>query len=135
MSKGKIPFYLVFISCPYNDYDVSHTPKQSILEFKNWDQICKLLEKLIKFYVGDVNLKEVKQNVLEQATDKDKGNKIRDQVKKIMEKILGSNSRRPAVSQLQNGIKGNGLLFIFQHDICAITVDIFTYRKISKKEN
>lgn len=107
MPKGKIPFYLIFISCPYNNYDVSHTPKQSVLEFKNWDQITKLLEKLVKFYIGDVNLKEIKQTVLKPVVDKDKGIEMREQVKKIMEKFLSSNSRRPAVSQMQNGIKGD----------------------------
>lgn len=106
LPKDKIPFYLVFISCPYYDYDVSYTPKQSVFEFKNWDQISKLLEKLVKFYVGDVNLKEIKQTVMKQAVNKDKGKDIKNEVKKIMDKILGSNLRRPAVSQMQNGIKG-----------------------------
>lgn len=112
LSKGTIPFYVVFISCPYYDYDVSYTPKQSMIEFKNWDQISKLLEKLVKFYVGDVNLKEVKQTIKKQVDDKENGNEIRNEVKKIMNKILGSNPRRPAISQMQNGIKGKGLLSI-----------------------
>lgn len=112
LSKSKIPFYLVSISCPYYDYDVSYTPKQSVFEFKNWDQISKLLEKLVNFYGGDVNLREIKQTVMKEAVDKDKGNEVKNEVKKIMDKILGSNSKRPAVSQMQNGIKGKELLII-----------------------
>ncbi|XP_026318539.1 uncharacterized protein LOC113229226 [Hyposmocoma kahamanoa] len=106
LPKGKIPFYLVSISCPYYDYDISYTPKQSVFEFKNWDQISKLLEKLVNFYGGDVNLREIKQTVMKEAVDQDKGNEVKNEVKKIMDKILGSNSKRPAVSQMQNGIKG-----------------------------
>lgn len=108
LPKSKIPFYLVFISCPYCDYDVSYTPKQSVFEFKNWDQISKLLEKLVNFYVGDVNLRAIKPTVMKKTVDQDKENEIKIKVKKIMDKILGSNSKRPAISQMQNGIKGRG---------------------------
>lgn len=114
MPKGKIPFYLMFVSCPYYDYDVSYTPKQSVLEFKNWDQISKLLEKLVKFYVGEDNLKEIKQTVIKEPVDKHEDNEIKNEVKKIMNKILGSNSRKPAVSQMQNGIKGKVLLSVYR---------------------
>lgn len=70
----------------------------------------KLLEKLIKFYAGDVNLKEIKKAEDKRMNKEQINTKInqdtRDQVKKIMDKILGSNSKKLGVSQLQNGIKG-----------------------------
>ncbi|XP_063893999.1 uncharacterized protein LOC110375659 [Helicoverpa armigera] len=106
-----IPFYFIFLTCPYIDYEISLTPKQSVVEFKEWEQVTKLLDKLIKFYVGDVNVKEIKvpkneciNNNKEQSVKAD--HDTRNQVKKIIEKILGSNCKKIGVSQLQNGVKG-----------------------------
>ncbi|XP_047026301.1 uncharacterized protein LOC124634685 [Helicoverpa zea] len=105
-----IPFYFIFLTCPYIDYEISLTPKQSVVEFKEWEQVTKLLDKLIKFYVGDVAVKEIKVhknaclNNNKQLSDAN--HDTRNQVKKIIEKILGSNSKKIGVSQLQNGVKG-----------------------------
>lgn len=69
-----------------------------------------MLEKLVKFFIGDIKLKEIK-NVektdlnTDRRNDKE-SNGTRDQVKKIIDKILGSNSKKLGVSQLQNGVKG-----------------------------
>lgn len=65
---------------------------------------------MVKFYAGDDNLKEIK-NIEDKLVNKEPINtkvnqNTRDQVKKIMDKILGSNSKKLGVSQLQNGIKG-----------------------------
>ncbi|CAH1635731.1 unnamed protein product [Spodoptera littoralis] len=101
-----IPYYIIFVTCPYIDYDIDYATKQAIIQFKNWDQLNKMLEKLVKFFVGDVNLKEVK-NVEKIVSNADKeNNDTRDQVKKIIDKILGNNSKKLGISQLQNGIKG-----------------------------
>lgn len=110
-----IPFYVIFITCPYIDYDVSHI-NQSVLEFKNWEQINRLLEKLIKFYAGDDHLMEIKK-VEETRINKERINTkdiqdTRDQVKKIMDKILRNNSKKLGVSQLQNGVKGKYLFTV-----------------------
>uniref|UniRef100_A0A2H1WC23 SFRICE_005849 n=1 Tax=Spodoptera frugiperda TaxID=7108 RepID=A0A2H1WC23_SPOFR len=69
----------------------------------------KMLEKVVKFFIGDVKLKEIK-NVEKIVSNTDRrndkeSNDTRDQVKKIIEKILGSNSKKLGVSQLQNGVK------------------------------
>lgn len=105
-----IPFYFIFVTCPYIDYDINLTSTHATIEFKNWEQISKLLEKLIKFYVGDVNLKEIKRSEIKMKNNEKKNiecpQDTRDQVKKIMNKILGSNSKKLGVSQLQNGVKG-----------------------------
>lgn len=103
--KKKIPFYFVFITCPYNDYDINEISKTLELEFKDWNNITKLLEKLVKFYTGDVNLKKV-QEINTKALKPDITGDTRDEVKKILEKILASNTKKLGVSQLQNGIKG-----------------------------
>lgn len=99
----RIPFYFIFITCPSYDYEISNTPKQATLDFKNWNHINKLLEKLIKFYIGDLKVTEIKIN---QVTC-NKENDTRKQVKNIMNKILGSHPKKPGVSQMQNGIKGS----------------------------
>ncbi|CAG9122681.1 unnamed protein product [Plutella xylostella] len=51
--KKHIPFYYVFITCPYDDYDFNTTSKQNTVEFKNWNEVTKLLEKLVQFYGGN----------------------------------------------------------------------------------
>ncbi|KAF9418595.1 hypothetical protein HW555_004643, partial [Spodoptera exigua] len=106
-----IPFYIIFIICPYIDYDINYTTKQSNIEFKNWDQMSNMLEKTVKFFVGDVNLKEIKKienkvTNVHKINDKENNN-TRDQVKKIIDKILGNNSKKLGVSQLHNGVKEN----------------------------
>ncbi|KAG7309590.1 hypothetical protein JYU34_004054 [Plutella xylostella] len=102
--KKHIPFYYVFITCPYDDYDFNTTSKQNTVEFKNWNEVTKLLDKLVQFYGGNVTTKENK------IQTKQIGNKMesdtRDEVKKIMDRILKSNSRKLGISQLQNGVKG-----------------------------
>ncbi|XP_049871177.1 uncharacterized protein MAL13P1.304-like [Pectinophora gossypiella] len=105
LQKNKIPTYFIFINCPYYDYDVNYTAKQSLVEFKNWEQINKLLEKLANFYAGDVNLKEIKP-AINQANNVKNVDNTRDHVKKIMEKILESHHKKLGISQMQKGIKG-----------------------------
>lgn len=96
----------MFLNCPYYDYDVNYGPKQSILEFKNWEPVNKLLEKLIKFYASDIYIKESAKPIQNQIQIKEKDTETRDQVKKIIEKILNKNSKKLGVSQMQNGIRG-----------------------------
>lgn len=83
-----------------------------MIEFKNWDPIKKLLEKLVKFYAGDMNLKEIKvpkikPNSFTKVNSKDDNKDTRNQVEIIMKKILGNNTKNIDVSQLQKGVKGN----------------------------
>ncbi|CAH0399206.1 unnamed protein product [Chilo suppressalis] len=105
-AKSYIPFYIIFLSCPYHDYDVNSTPKQSVLEFKNWDQVKVLLEKLIKFYKGDMNLKENKVPEKPIFVQQPITSSITEKVNEITKKILGNNSKKLGMSQMQNGIKG-----------------------------
>ncbi|KAM3966951.1 uncharacterized protein ACR2FA_011832 [Aphomia sociella] len=102
--KCKLPFYIILLSCPYYDYHISNTPKHTILEFKNWDEITKLLNKLIKFYIGDEILK--KQLKPQNKIVKRKVDDTRDQVRKIVERLLKKNPKNMGVSQMQNGVKG-----------------------------
>ncbi|XP_026731883.1 uncharacterized protein LOC113496760 [Trichoplusia ni] len=109
--KQNIPFYFAFITCPYIDYEISYTPKQLVIEFKNCHPIKKLLEKLVKFYAGDMNLKEIKvpkikPNSFTKVDSKDDNKDTRNQVEMIMKKILGNNTKNIDVSQLQKGVKG-----------------------------
>ncbi|XP_052749970.1 putative uncharacterized protein DDB_G0282133 isoform X3 [Galleria mellonella] len=101
--KNKIPFYVILLSCPYYDYHISNTPKHTILEFKSWDEITKLLEKLIKFYTGDNNF--VKQLKPLKKIEKNKVDDTREQVRKIVERLL-KNNPKIGVSQMNNGVKG-----------------------------
>ncbi|XP_059058582.1 putative uncharacterized protein DDB_G0282133 isoform X2 [Achroia grisella] len=104
---NKIPFYLILLSCPYYDYDISHTPKQTILEFKSWNEITKLLNKLIKFYIGDDNLMkrlEPKKKLPEEKVDD-----TREQVRKIVQRLLKKNIKNVGVSQMQNSVKGKSM--------------------------
>ncbi|XP_075976491.1 uncharacterized protein LOC142976808 [Anticarsia gemmatalis] len=107
--QQNIPFYFVFLTCPYIDYDTSTTSKQLNVEFKNWEQINKMLEKLVKFYVGDFNVKQVNNNenqVIVNQPEYENDDNNQDKIKKIIDKILGSDSKKLRVSQLQNGVKG-----------------------------
>ncbi|KAJ0177862.1 hypothetical protein K1T71_006735 [Dendrolimus kikuchii] len=101
---NKIPFYFIFISCPCLDYDINHTLNQPLLEFNDWNKINILLEKLIKFYIGDINLKPVKNpnNIINIFKERN----TRDQVNKIIQKVLGNRSDKPCITKMQNGIKG-----------------------------
>lgn len=66
----------------------------------------------MKFYAGDENLiKGLKpQNVGPQIV---KADDTRAQVKKIVENLLKSNSKKLGVSQMQNGIKGKNTKSFF----------------------
>ncbi|XP_028034805.1 uncharacterized protein LOC114246473 isoform X2 [Bombyx mandarina] len=97
--KYKISFYLIFIQSPLTDY----VTKGSYLEFKNWEIVKKLLQKLVQFYFGNIQLKEISVNPIDKKNVKPQAD-IRDQVKIIMERFLSS--RKLGVSQLQNGITG-----------------------------
>ncbi|XP_037296827.1 protein PFF0380w isoform X2 [Manduca sexta] len=101
LMKNKLPFYFLFIQCPVTDYDVI----SNRIEFNNWDEITKLLEKLVKFYFNDLNLKTV-TNETSRVENNSINENTREQVKKIMCKILASNPKVLGVSQMQNGIKG-----------------------------
>ncbi|RVE53559.1 hypothetical protein evm_001700 [Chilo suppressalis] len=115
-AKSYIPFYIIFLSCPYHDYDVNSTPKQSVLEFKNWDQVKVLLEKLIKFYIGDMNLKENKVPEKPIFVQQPITSSITEKVNEITKKILGNNSKKLGMSQMQNGIKDDNLKKVDSND-------------------
>lgn len=106
--RTKVPDYFIFISCQHGDYEIISNPKQSMLEFKNCNQIIKLLQKLLQFYNGDICL--TKKTIVQKPVDKEKGKindkNTRNEVKIIMEKILGSHQKIINGSQLHNGVKG-----------------------------
>ncbi|CAG5046480.1 unnamed protein product [Parnassius apollo] len=111
-AKENIPFYFIFISCPHFDYDISFTSKNTILEFKDWNQIKKLMEKLANFYNGDINLRKTALNKpnkikkLENTEIQRRKQNTREEVKNIMEKILGNKSKKLIISQMHKGVKG-----------------------------
>lgn len=69
-----------------------------------------MLEKLIKFYVGDISVKGKskveKKATVERYKDHGHKNETQDKIKNIINKILGSNTKKLGVSQIQNGVKG-----------------------------
>ncbi|XP_073952285.1 DNA mismatch repair protein Mlh3-like isoform X3 [Choristoneura fumiferana] len=106
--NNKVPDYFIFITCQHNEYEILSNPKQSMLEFKNCSQINKLLEKLMQFYNGDISL--TKKTTVEKSVEREKtetNNKnTRNEVKIIIDKILGSHHKKINGSQLHNGVKG-----------------------------
>ncbi|XP_061705092.1 uncharacterized protein LOC133516268 [Cydia pomonella] len=129
ITKNKLPDYFIFIKCPKDDYDVISNYKHSIIEFKTVVHINKLLDKLVKFYMGDITLVEMaatnkepinaldNNNLVEvTATNEEPINTLentkahekdtRNKIKKIMQKILGSQRKKMDGSNLNNGVKG-----------------------------
>lgn len=80
--------------------------KQPLLDFRNWGSVTNLFEKLVKFYVGDINLKEVGKPEVTKTVNTE--HDTRDQVKKIMNKVLGGCGK---ISQVQRGVKGSFTYF------------------------
>lgn len=112
MGRYALPAYFLFISCPYSDYDILNTDSnQTLVEFKDWQQITKLLERLVQCYTGDIKLKETgkPKNVNNVYNIENKTN-TRDQIKNIIQKMLTKTSKKQSV-QMCNAIKGN--LYIF----------------------
>ncbi|KPJ08374.1 DNA mismatch repair protein Mlh3 [Papilio machaon] len=103
MQNNEIPSYFIFITCPYLDYDVNITSTKTIIEFKDWTQIRELLEKLVQFYKGDIKLKKLD---VAQTERKNKIENTREEVRKIIEKVLGNKSKGHKISQLRKGVKG-----------------------------
>ncbi|XP_038221295.1 protein PFF0380w-like [Zerene cesonia] len=105
-----LPLYFLFISCPYFDYDINYNLRKTSVEFKNWDKIINILQKLAQCYCGEIKLKEVtKQNLnnnhRDQNITKNDVSKTREEVKKIINRIL-MNQKKKNVLDMQNGIKG-----------------------------
>ncbi|XP_072949782.1 uncharacterized protein [Epargyreus clarus] len=99
-----VPFYFLFLTCPYFEYDTVYSGKQTTIEFKDWTEIKKLIEKLVQFYNGDINLINTNNQKHKQAKNIEE---TRNEVKNIVEKFLGSYiNKKLRVSQMQNGVKG-----------------------------
>ncbi|XP_060802240.1 DNA mismatch repair protein Mlh3 [Amyelois transitella] len=108
-NNKNIPFYILLLLCPYYDYDRNDKSKHTNLEFKNWQEITNLLNKLITFYSGDeIQKKEMKPEIAANVKTQLKVSEgdTRNQVRKIVEKMLKSNPKKLGVSQMRNGIKG-----------------------------
>lgn len=103
LQKNDIPTYFIFITCPHLDYEINRDSTKTITEFKDWKQIRELLDKLVQFYKGDIKL-----NTLEvsQTERKNKIENTREEVRKIIEKVLGNKTRGHEISQLRKGVKG-----------------------------
>lgn len=82
-------------------------PKKTLVEFQNWNEIIKLMERLVKFYYGDDKLTEIKNTNIINKVNASEPNDIRDKVKQIMQKVLGKNTK---ITQMQNGVRGIGIL-------------------------
>lgn len=82
-------------------------PKKTLVEFQNWNEIIKLMERLVKFYYGDDKLTEIKNTNIINKVNASEPNDIRDKVKQIMQKVLGKNMK---ITQMQNGVRGIGIL-------------------------
>ncbi|XP_013142266.1 PREDICTED: putative uncharacterized protein DDB_G0282133 [Papilio polytes] len=103
LQKNDIPTYFIFITCPYLDYDINRDSTKTITEFKNWKQIRELLEKLVQFYKGDIKLNKLE---VSQTERKNKIENTREEVRKIIEKVLGNKTKGHEISQLRKGVKG-----------------------------
>ncbi|XP_013174086.1 PREDICTED: protein PFC0760c-like isoform X2 [Papilio xuthus] len=103
MQNNEIPSYFIFITCPHLDYDINVSSTKTIIEFKDWKQIRELLEKLVQFYKGDIKLKKLD---VAQTERKNKIENTREEVRKIMEKVLENKSKGHKISQLRKGVKG-----------------------------
>ncbi|XP_045535425.1 protein PFF0380w-like [Papilio machaon] len=87
----------------YSNYDINITSTKTIIEFKDWTQTRELLEKLVQFYKGDIKLKKLD---VAQTERKNKIENTREEVRKIIEKVLGNKSKGHKISQLRKGVKG-----------------------------
>ncbi|OWR41434.1 MutL protein 1 [Danaus plexippus plexippus] len=48
--NSDIPFYFIFISCPFYDFDITYKHKQTIVEFKDWSEKSKYIDHIaLKF--------------------------------------------------------------------------------------
>ncbi|XP_069357381.1 DNA mismatch repair protein Mlh3-like [Maniola hyperantus] len=101
--NSNIPFYYIFITCPFYDYDMNYNSEKSLVEFKDWKEVNKLIEKLIQFYSGGLVTKKQEINKIGNA---EKKLDTRTEIKGIMEKILNNKNKPQKISQLQNGVKG-----------------------------
>ncbi|XP_045767851.1 metacaspase-2-like isoform X2 [Maniola jurtina] len=101
--NSNIPFYFIFITCPFYDYEMNYNSEKSIVEFKDWKEVNNLIEKLIQFYSGGLVTKKQELNKIGNAELK---SDTRAEIKGIMEKILNNKNKPPKISQLQNGVKG-----------------------------
>ncbi|XP_046967562.1 DNA mismatch repair protein Mlh3-like [Vanessa cardui] len=116
--NSKIPFFFIFIMCPYYDYDFNYNQKQTFVEFKNCEEVNNLIKKLINLYFGDIKMKPL---VVREEIDEDNNNDTRKKVKEIMDKILNKNERKTNITQLQNGIKGKNDGFTLNSEKNKIT--------------
>lgn len=89
--------------------------QKTFVEFKNWQEIDKLIEKLLKFYSRDANLKPVNMYKGTNITEDNENSSTRKKVKEIMEKILNKNAHKPKISQLKKGVKGKDQLILSHH--------------------
>ncbi|XP_052739708.1 DNA mismatch repair protein Mlh3-like [Bicyclus anynana] len=101
-----VPFYFLFITCPNYDFQMIYDTEKPIVEFKKWEKVNKLLDKLVQFYSGNlvIKRKEINNKSLEENTLMKK-----KQIKEIMEKILNNKNKYTKISHVQNGVKGKTL--------------------------
>lgn len=84
------------------DYELTNT----VLEFKDWSQINTILDKVVKFYIGDTKLQEVPKIQITRCGVNPENESTRNQIEKIIHKVLGSHCKNPEISLMQKGIKG-----------------------------
>ncbi|CAK1544111.1 unnamed protein product [Leptosia nina] len=99
----ELPTYFLFITCPLSDYDTHFDTNSIVIEFKNWDQITNILEKLVQCYTGNIKLNSItKPN--QYGGKKDTGDQ-REEVKRIIHKILQKPQKKQNVP-MYNAIRG-----------------------------
>lgn len=102
MYDSNVPFYFVFITCPNYDFDITYNSEKSLIEFKDWKELDKLIVKLVQFYSGGLTSK--KKDIHKIDSNKMKS-ETRLQIKEIMDKILNNKNKQSRI-ELQKGIHG-----------------------------
>lgn len=82
----------------------------TVLEFKDWEQINTILVKLVKFYIGDTQLQGVPKKQITGFGDKHETESSRNRIENIIRKVLGNHCNKSKISHMQNGVKGKKTL-------------------------
>ncbi|XP_046401919.1 uncharacterized protein LOC124167898 [Ischnura elegans] len=54
--KDRYCVFMVFISCPISEYDITLDPRKTLIEFSDWDPVFECMEKAVKSFLKEHNL-------------------------------------------------------------------------------
>lgn len=111
LSGKKFPVFLINISCPYTLYDTTYLPDKSLVQFKKWKDVQKLIRIFVREFVkkelGDIASGEILEDN-EEIVELDEIEKRTLEQKEgdLLKTVLWKNAADFGASQLQNAIKG-----------------------------